>query len=1294
MTVVSLPEHLSQLTDLPGLNQQVRSGAARLNWSQVREVTRDDLRALLSGMQLTDAGLGTETMSSPVSMQVLEVLYSLPDEEGGAALPDGNGVGSLSADNETPGESVGPLSALRPTPVALRRSLQVMVVRDLMGPAGGPEEEVPEDRVTDRYILGVLAPNWEVPPPRDADDEVKVVGADAADEGTPEEDVLDPGSMFPSSLGLSFLVEPETEVLRVHVRYARYERRGSENPDVHERVWKRIPLEDTVSLELREIASSPDAPPVALCKEDGRDVQLVRRVRPTEGQGSFVTLFLVNAQPVPQSNKDAAWIFQPELEVTGVDGSMPFLCRDLRREPVAMDNATLEEERSMAMLYRRYRDFAVGHGVSVEAEVVADEPHRARLLRTRTVPQYEVPSTEMPTEDEIPGLSAIDLDMKTLSQMDRSALTDNLQVLAATYKAWIAGQWEALEDPYSDLQAYRDAGGAALEGCEDAHRRILAGIALLGEDDDALEAFRFANHAMWLQRIHSVYALERRSRGPRPLEEIDDAANRSWRLFQIAFILLNLPGITQLDHTDRSPSPEAAADLLWFPTGGGKTEAYLGLTAYTLAIRRLQSVVEGRDGQYGVAVLMRYTLRLLTLQQFQRAATLICACEQIRRLSRFEGDDRWGDEPFRLGLWVGNRTTPNTIDQAHEAIAEYKNGKGSGSGSATPAQLTHCPWCGTRIDPGLDIVVEKGPRGRGRVFMYCGDPQGECPFSKRQSEVWDGEGLPLCVVDEEIYHRLPALLISTVDKFAQMPWKGETEMLFGQVDGYCSRHGFHCPSMDPEADHRAYGDLPATRFRTNGPLRPPDLIIQDELHLISGPLGSLVGIYETAVDALSTWDVAGRPVRPKVIASTATVRRASEQVRSLFLRSVRVFPPHGTDIDDDFFARRREPSDEKPGRLYVGIYAPGRRMKAVLIRVYVAYLAAAARLYNDHRALADPWMTLVGYFSSMRELGGMRRLVEDDIRSRLRRTEEHGLANRYFRVIEELTSRKPSSEIPIVLEQLERQFEDTEMDELAKSGGRKSRTPYRSSPIDVLLATNMLSVGVDVQRLGLMLVAGQPKNTAEYIQATSRVGRSKNGPGLVCTVYNWTRPRDLSHYESFEHFHATVYQQVEPLSVTPFAPRARDRALTGVLTSLIRLQGTRLNDNLAAGKVTREDSYVRAAINDIVQRFAAVSEEDGSAGQVLTELQERLTAWIREAGRREGGRRLGYKSSPDGLTVGLLRRPTEETWSKLTCLESLREVEPEINLILDERDLDREVPPLVMGTWRDANERPEEEVEV
>ncbi len=764
---------------------------------------------------------------------------------------------------------------------------------------------------------------------------------------------------------------------------------------------------------------------------------------------------------------------------------------------------------------------------------------------------------------------------------------------------------------------------------------------------------------MWQQRVRSTYSRQVRKKELEPgapLDPLDIPRNRSWRVFQLAFVILNLPGLTRLDHEDRCHETEAVADLLWFATGGGKTEAYLGLTAYTVALRRLQGEIEGRNGDHGIAVLMRYTLRLLTLQQFQRAAALICACEMIRRSNL----EKWGDVPFRLGLWVGSKATPNSLKSAAEALRQGSTG-GRPTVRGNPRQLISCPWCGREIRE-HHVKVYEGTSEIGRCVTYCSDATGDCDFTEAKSPK---EGLPVMVVDEEIYRRPPSLLIATVDKFAQMPWKGEVQQLFGQVSGLCERHGFLSPEVekDDSGNHQTYKGQPGVKRKDHAPLRPPDLIIQDELHLISGPLGSMVALYETAVDELCTWTVDGKRVRPKVVSSTATIRRASDQIKKTFLRKVEVFPPQGTSIDDSFFALRRRAGEQYPGRRYLGICALGRRYPVAMIRVYTALMASAQVLYEKYDNLADPWMTLTGYFNSIRELAGTRRLVEDDIRSRLRDADERGLAKRriWMGAVEELTSRKSGLDIPGILERLETVFDKSH--EAQREIDRKDGNRVLPRPYDVMLATNMISVGVDIERLGLMVVAGQPKTTSEYIQASSRVGRSRSGPGLVVTIFNWARPRDLSHFETFEHYHDTFYKHVEALSVTPFSEPALKRGLAGVLVGMMRLHDQHLNANEDAGKLSDTDPEMPWIMQRIVDRAERATGDPAVGVLVRKMLEERRDKWLNLV-HNQHDYALGYKDGPGGI-IGLLKEPGAESWEEFTCLNSLRDVEGTVNLVLD-----------------------------
>lgn len=1130
------------------------------------------------------------------------------------------------------------------TPVEIRQELQELVAHDLLGPARGPNEEITKreaDSVRERYILGVLAPRKRLQGGEvDTFEELGDDGGADGDDGSPDTGAPQKGTMFPSSIGLTFRVSGEATSFLITASWGRYERVRSESvkdekgePSL---VWKRVPHQAVQSVALaspgRFEGWSPDP--------ERPEIRVQGLLRRKEGESDWtITLFLVNGQEEKKPGVDAYWLFQAQLAVSAPDGAAIFRHRALHREQGKLDAEVYRELRALEMLYRNRAEFAVGHGTAVHAQADLVNPLLASRIETRALPLYEVAAVEASPLPEVL------LDMKELAKTPDVAFQEKLGGLIKSYTDWIDEQRKRVTKAGEGLSGFVDAADDALARCERACQRIKAGIDLLGSDPKAAEAFRFANRAMWNQRIRGLFAEARRRSEEKTLDAFDLPENRTWRPFQLAFILLNLPGLTLLDHPERSESPSAIADLLWFPTGGGKTEAYLGLTAYTLGLRRLQGEIEGRSGEHGVAVLMRYTLRLLTLQQFQRATALICACEAIRRTAK---DNKWGTWPFRIGLWVGNKTTPNTTQQAEEAILARRDTK-MAPNVGDPAQLTYCPWCGSEIKPGTHIKVDKG---RGRTLIHCGDPTGQCPFSAAKSP---DEGLPVLVVDEEIYRQLPSLLIATVDKFAQMPWNGVTQMLFGQVNGFCPRHGFRSPDLDDSDSHPAQYGLPATKTVPHGPLRPPDLIIQDELHLISGPLGSLVGLYETAVDYLASWNVKGQRVRPKVVASTATIRNSQLQVHKTFCRAVSVFPPQGLDVEDNFFARQSDLS-KKPGRLYVGVCAPGRRLKSVLIRVYIAYMAAAQAMYAKYGALADPWLTTVGYFNSMRELGGMRRLVDDEIRSGLGQVERRGLPKRTLTAarVKELTSRISSTEIPLILDRLE--------------------LPHGTDklPIDVLLATNMISVGVDVRRLGLMIVANQPKTTAEYIQATSRVGRTH--PGLVCTVLNWARPRDLSHFERFEHYHATFYQYVEALSVTPFAPRALDRGLSALLIAATRLAGSDINSNSAAAKITQKHPLVLAAKDEIIRRAWEV-ESPETRERVKADLDARVDIWVSRASKITGGAVLGYKTKSDGKTFGLLEQPGVEPWQEFTCLNSLRDVEPMVGLILDNYGMD-DLPPV------------------
>lgn len=1155
----------------------------------------------------------------------------------------------------------------------IRELLQLAMTDDLLGPADGPREEIIGMSVRDRYLVGKLAPQnpgtvviegggsrsganeepGEMRPyegrhqPGEEFSSTEGSGGQG-DDSNEEQETSSNQSLVPSSMGFTFCVDSDADKLEVVVLWGRYERTESERINEktgnHYRCWKRTPAGGTFGLPLK----GKDIRPQSLDPECPNVYVKGSISAPLPNGDRLVTLFLVNHQVQPDKNQDEAWVFQPEIIVRDVEGRAVF-----RRRPVLNADGSDAERESLEMIYRNHVEFAVGHGVSVHATTDENDPARAVEVRTKILPDYEVPVTETPglDEDDRPQMRRMVqeelLDMRKLATMEREELIDTLRLLTNDYRAWISEQRARIG---TEVVGHDDNATTAMARCDSIHARLEEGIEVLRTDDKALEAFRFANESMASQRVHGIYSLLKR-RGETPnYAELDIPKNRSWRPFQLAFVLLSIPPLADPMHKDRTEPFEAFADLLWFPTGGGKTEAYLGVAAFTMGIRRLQGDLGGLDASRGLSVIMRYTLRLLTIQQFQRATALICAMEVIRR----EDVEKWGTEPFSIGLWVGQKVTPNTTEEAHNSIVAYKDGK-KHKQISSPAQLTFCPWCGAEIEEGRDIEVKRFQNDVGRTILYCGDKLSQCEFSRGKA---NGIGLPVVVVDDELYHRPPSMLIATVDKFAMMAWKGQVRTLFGRADRECERHGLLWPeaedSKECTGNHPKRGRLPRTSVKEISPIRPPDLIIQDEFHLISGPLGTMVGLYETAIDELSTWSLDDKRIKPKIIASTATVRKAKEQVKNVFLRKVSVFPPHGLDVEDNFFSVQR-PIEDKPGRRYLGICSPGSSRPAVLIRVYVALLTAAQSLFNRFGQAADPYMTVVGYFNSLRELGGMKRLAEDDVQTRSYRVQmsdvtRPGLAQRSVKYVDELTSRVSSKDIPKKLDHLE----------------VKHKAQYQQGEtrgLDVVLATNMLSVGVDVNRLGLMVVNGQPKTTAEYIQATSRVGRSF--PGLVCTVLTWARPRDLSHYETFEHYHATFYKHVEAQSVTPFAPRALDRGLTGVMVSMLRLDRDELNPNLGA---ERFDSPARTDLADVKELLSSRAwnvKDKVAGGRSKAMVGDRADRWVKEA--KVPGRRLGYeRRRRQGDIAPLLKKPGVAAWDELTVPMSMREVEPGVRLIMDD----------------------------
>ena len=1009
---------------------------------------------------------------------------------------------------------------------AVRNELCEALQEELIGPRS--DDEVLKEPPLNRYLSGILYPHLGARSPLEDETDPNVDVADDDGENFADPAVAMSNVQYPSSVGLTFAVDPEAEEISAKVRAAAYE--------ALEEGWQRRPI-GPVEIELPVAAEGAVTRPVA------PGLALYCRARETRDGARPVTVVLLNEQRGQAGQKDATSFFQVGFELRGADQEAPFVARP---EQVGIGD---EDLRTNALLYRDRPEFAIGHGCAAEWEQVRGD------RRASTISATFMPVENKPLMESNPEIEIDDLGLDALSHMQAHELAAVLDRFVAEYAAWIVrreSEAQTLEE------GFRSVASVHLQDCAETRRRIEAGIALLRDDEQALRAFQLANRAMADQ-------MERTSSEPRE--------SFLWRPFQLAFMLLSLPSIVDGAHSERS-----LAELLWFPTGGGKTEAYLGLFAFTVFHRRL-----AKDGAGGVTAIMRYTLRLLTTQQFERASRVVCACERIRLQ---EGG--LGEEQISIGLFVGSASTPNTLKDARESLV--KLGANQPVPTKNPCQLQACPWCNQRLLP-RHYKLRENPK---RLQIGCGNS--DCDFA---------DGLPVFVVDEDLYRQRPTLVIGTVDKFAALPWNPDV------------------------------GNL----FNLNEPSEPsPELVIQDELHLISGPLGTMTGLYETAIDLLCSDEGAV----PKVIASTATIRRARAQSKGLFAREMRQFPPPGLDPDDNWFATSA-PTDRVGARRYVGLMAPGVSHATLMIRTYAALMHRIwlRREAGDQERALDPYWTLIGYFNSLRVLGAARMQVQDDVQDWLKTAAGESEARR-LRDPAELTSRVDSADIPNRLKELEATVED-------------------GYELDVVLATNMISVGVDIDRLGLMVVMGQPQAAAEYIQATSRVGRKH--PGLVVTLLNAARSRDRSHYEGFVGFHSALYRSVEATSVTPFSPRARDRGLHAVLIALARLRIEGLRKNEQAGAVAEYLPEIDALREAILARTRRVEPEQ--EGGTAEDLGLVVDNWVAMA---EAHPDLVY-SSWQGTQPALLTAaaPDQESGESFPTMWSLRDVDAESNLYFARR---------------------------
>ncbi|MEU5437709.1 helicase-related protein [Streptomyces sp. NPDC020719] len=1042
---------------------------------------------------------------------------------------------------------------------AFRDELVVRLQEDLVGPADPSSTEQIHDQPITKYAAGILFPqdaaSVEESSPLDED----VEGGRPALDAVPDPAVAMANVRYPSSMGMTFSVDVGiSSMIQLAVTVARYAPESTSDGATRRtrsggrEVWRRVPVPikpqsiDVTQPRLRDQLSLAEG------------LELFLRIRPRDARGIVsVTAILINKNAARGGSRDEASFFQPGIKVTGMDGVAPFVER-----PAPGTSDGDQELASYRLLYRHRPSFATGHGCAVEWEDNTGCPGSHGQVRAHSIETTFTPAYELWLSDSNPEIDTTHLGMLHLATAPADQAITSLRALVEGYSGWIAVQRKAATNLATEQ--LRITADEHLGLCDESCARMARGIDAL-RDPIVMEAFQLANRAMAMQRARTEWL--KVPRDERPAEP--DERVGVWRPFQIAFMLVALNGIADKSSPDRD-----LADVLWFPTGGGKTEAYLGLIAFTVFLRRLRS---RHDAGGGVTVLMRYTLRLLTSQQFERATLLICCMEYLRR----QDEARRGRTEISIGMWVGKASTPNKLEDARKALR--KHAKRDEVTEKDPMQIRSCPWCGIVLDH------RNYKPGTGRLTIACGAPA--CSFR---------DGLPVHVVDETIYAERPTLIIATADKFASIPW---------------------VPSV-------------AELFNLGHPEPAPELVIQDELHLISGPLGTLAGLYESAVDLAAD--------RPKIVASTATIRRAGSQGRALFDREVKQFPPPGLDARDSYFAVETPPVD-KASRTYVGLMAPATSQTSLLVRAYAALLHHAKAI-EGIEAVRDAYWTLLGYFNSLRLLAGARLQVHDDVEDRLRLLARTlGPEERRGLVDIELTSREPSGAIPRHLQNM--------------------AVALPAESIDVILATNMVSVGVDVDRLGLMVVMGQPQSTSEYIQATSRVGRK--WPGLVVTLFNAARSRDRSHYENFTTYHSALYRQVEATSVTPFSVRARDRGLHAVVIGLARLLIPAARSNEAAVRISSFESQLRAECEQVLSRVRSIAgEREYEAAR--RQIDQIITDWI---GRAAAEPELVY-SDPRRPARALLMdagrhdETDDEFADTLPTLWSLRDVDVETKLYL------------------------------
>lgn len=1019
---------------------------------------------------------------------------------------------------------------------------------DFIGPVEDNEVLEMEEPLS-RYALGIL---WAQPENSD----LETTDTDRSMEEMFEEESEDSegpknASVFkPSTMGVSFAVRPDDK-LDITFSYAIYhhsEKVITENgKDINRHYYSREAREFQTEIVIPDKVHNH-----VISDDENSDIVLFLHVRKVNDDGSeLVTVSVINSHrssnEFVQSNESA--LFQCVLSVKSEHGFLPVYRRNTHK--------SFEEEKN-DMLYDAVNNYSYGHGCS---SIHVESQGTVKQIRSEFIPQYRMLQMMPRTFGNSEYLY-----MNYWDKADRSTACDKLESFIMQYQKW----YEQLKKNTEFTARYPDTAADSFEKIERCIYRLGTGVQTLRTNDNAWKSFVYMNEAMLLQRIKTKYC---------------SPDTVSWYPFQMAYILQIIPDIATVNSEFRND-----VDLLWFPTGGGKTEAYLGLSAFSIFYRRLSG---NSSNINGVSIIMRYTLRLLTLQQFERATALVCACEHMRKKYNIPGCE------ISIGLWIGSGMTPNHIENAAETLKKIQEDSTVAIYEANPMQITKCPWCGAEINAGGYKIINGGMN-----ISCCNNP--ECDFH---------DHLPIYVVDDDIYRIAPTFILSTVDKFARITWEEHAGNLLG----------------------------------ANG-CKPPELIIQDELHLISGPLGSITGIYETAIEEICRHYGSV----PKIIASTATVKNAENQIKILYNRKMFQFPPNGLLHTDSFFAVQAAES-ERPARTYIGICSIGSGTSEMLIKTFalLTFMKHLYRLQNKPTDVIDQFYTYVGYFNTLKELGSNSIIISDRIIAEIKYLAAYKFKKEaesvnmkidcanadipsYFKN-NELTSRNSAKEIKSILERLANKYTSDDC-------------------YDYIMASNMLSVGIDIDRLGVMCVYGQPKSNSEYIQATSRVGRTN--PGLVVTIYNNMKSRDKSFYEQFSYYHSTLYKYVEATSVTSYSIRAIEKALHCAMMAVIRQTIPKYNPNKNACKFVRNDEDVDRVKQSILQRVNDI--EPGITGYAGKWLDYYLDCW--ESLVEDLPNNLVFADYNNEDTA-LFRSADNQNGSDIpSILNSVRNVEPSANI--------------------------------